>query len=335
VLVTGGAGFIGSNLVRLLLAETDHQVTVLDALTYAGHRLNLRGLPRPVRFVRGDVANRADVRRALAGADAVVHLAAESHVDRSIRDPTPFVRTNVLGTQVLLDEARARGVRRFVHVSTDEVYGALGPTGMFSEHSPLRPSSPYAASKAGADLLVLACHRTHGLPAVVTRCTNNFGPYQFPEKLIPLAILRARERRPVPVYGNGLQVRDWIHVEDHCRALLRVLEAGRPGEVYNVGANQERTNREVVLAILDLVGAPRDLLTSVPDRPGHDFRYALDASKLRRELGWTPRWSFDRGLEATVSWYLEHAEWCRAVMRPPAARRARQPRSSSHSSRPK
>ncbi|MDI3281118.1 MAG: dTDP-glucose 4,6-dehydratase, partial [Bacillota bacterium] len=243
------------------------------------------------------------------GVDVIVNFAAESHVDRSIEEPGVFIRTNVAGTQVLLDAARRYGVPLFVQISTDEVYGSLGPAGAFTEETPLAPNSPYSASKAGADLLVRAYHHTYGLPAIITRCSNNYGPYQFPEKLIPLMITNALADEPLPVYGDGLHVRDWLYVEDHCRALDLVLEKGRPGEVYNIGGAGERTNLEVVRAILRLLGKPESLIRFVKDRPGHDRRYAMDASKIRRELGWAPRYSFEEGLRRTVQWYLEHRRW--------------------------
>jgi dTDP-glucose 4,6-dehydratase len=314
ILVTGGAGFIGSNFVRLVLSDRPAAtVTNLDLLTYAGNLRSIEDLldhPRH-RFVRGDIADAAALRQVLDERfDLAVHFAAESHVDRSILNAGDFVRTNVLGTQNLLDLARERSFGRFLHVSTDEVYGALGPDGLFTEDSPLRPSSPYAASKAASDLLVLAAVHTHGLDAVVTRSSNNYGPFQFPEKLIPLMILRALENRELPVYGDGLQIRDWIHVEDHCRALLAVAERGRAGRVYNVGAAGERTNLDVVHRILGLLGRPRSLVRSVTDRPGHDRRYALDATRLRSELGWAPRHDFESGLAATVAWYVAHRPWC-------------------------
>jgi dTDP-glucose 4,6-dehydratase len=260
------------------------------------------------------VAEPRAVRRALAGCSAVFHLAAESHVDRSIEGSLPFVRTNVTGTGVLLEEARRAGVRRFVHVSTDEVYGSLGSRGRFRETTPLAPNSPYAASKAGSDLLVHAFHKTHGLPALITRCSNNYGPYQFPEKFIPLMILRALDGKPLPIYGDGLYVRDWIHVEDHCRALLRVHDRGSPGEVYNIGGNSALKNLDVARRILRIAGRPADLLERVVDRPGHDRRYAIDASKMDRELGWQPRRGFAEGLEATVRWYRQNQRWWRRIL---------------------
>ena len=317
LLVTGGCGFIGSNLVHYLLRERpDWTVVNLDLLTYAGNLENLAGTegnPRHI-FVRGDICDR-ELMRELMGRypiDAVIHLAAESHVDRSILGPEVFVQTNVLGTQVLLDAARAHDVGRFVMISTDEVYGSLGPTGTFTEDSPLRPTSPYSATKAGADLLAQAYHSTFGLDVVVTRCSNNYGPFQFPEKLIPLMIINARNDRELPVYNDGSNVRDWIHVEDHCAAILRVLERGESGEVYNVGANEEWRNIDVVKRLLSLTGKSEDLIRYVKDRPGHDFRYALDASKLRG-LGWTPQRSVDRGLEETVNWYVENSDWCTRI----------------------
>lgn len=316
VVVTGGAGFIGANLTRLLVGETEHEVVVLDALTYAGHLSSLEGVLERIRFVHGDIRDRQVVEEALSGAEAVLHLAAESHVDRSIRDGRAFLETNVIGTQVLLDAARACGVRRFVQVSTDEVYGALGETGVFTETSPLAPRSPYAASKASADLLALAYHETYGLPVVVTRCSNNYGPYQFPEKLIPLTIVRAMHRQPVPVYGHGSNVRDWIHVEDHCRGLLAVLERGVAGRVYNLGASAERANLDTVRHVLRLLQAPDDLIEFVQDRPGHDFRYAIDSTRARQELGWAPRWGPEQALAATVGWYRDHRAWWEPLLGP-------------------
>lgn len=309
VVVTGAAGFIGSNLVRIMVARGDFEVVGLDALTYAGHLSSLNGVLESIRFVHGDIRDVEVVRRAVAGQDAVLHLAAESHVDRSIRDGRSFIETNVVGTQVLLDAAREARVSRFVQVSTDEVYGSLGETGVFTEESPLNPRSPYAASKAAADLLALAHHETYGLGVVVTRCSNNYGPYQFPEKLIPLTIVRALHTLPVPVYGDGQNVRDWIHVEDHCRGILLALERGMPGRIYNFGANRERSNLETVNAILDAVGGSRDLISFVQDRPGHDFRYAIDSSRARAELGWEPLWNDRDGLMATVRWYQANREW--------------------------
>jgi dTDP-glucose 4,6-dehydratase len=313
ILVTGGCGFIGSNYVRYLLeTDPDAQVINYDRLTYAGNLENLADLagnPR-YRFVHGDITDRGRVREALGGGvSALVHFAAESHVDRSIHDSGPFVHTNVLGTQVLLDAAREFGVPRFVNVSTDEVYGSLGPTGAFTEQTPLAPNSPYAASKAAADLLVRAAVHTFGLPAVITRCSNNYGPYQFPEKLIPLFITNLLRDQAVPVYGDGQQVRDWIHVRDHCAAVDLVRRRGRPGEVYNVGGHCERTNLDLTYTLLDILGKPRTLIRHVTDRPGHDRRYAIDCGKIEAELGWRPTVSFEQGLRETAAWYTAHADW--------------------------
>jgi dTDP-glucose 4,6-dehydratase len=319
VLVTGGAGFIGANLVRHLLRErSGWRVVVVDALTYAGNLESLgEALAAPqVRFVHGDVRDGRLVRAVLADerVDAVLHLAAESHVDRSIAAPAVFVETNVGGTQVLLDAAREARVARFVHVSTDEVYGALGETGVFTEATPLAPTSPYAASKAAADLLALSWAKTWRLPVVVTRASNNLGPFQFPEKLVPLMVVKALRGEPLPVYGDGRNVRDWLHVEDHCAGLVAALERGRPGEVYNLGGGAERRNLHVVQRILELLGRPRSLVTFVADRPGHDFRYALDASKARADLGWAPRWSFDDALADTVAWYASNRGWWERIL---------------------
>ena len=313
LVVTGGAGFIGSNFVRYMLAEhEDVQIVNLDKLTYAGNLENLADVaesPR-YRFVQADVADAKAVESIFAdGFDAILHLAAETHVDRSLEDASPFLRTNVLGTQVLLEAARRHGVARFVHISTDEVYGSAPPNASFDENAPLRPSSPYAASKASGDLLVSSYVHTFGLPVVILRCTNNYGPYQFPEKMIPLMIANALEDRPLPVYGDGLQARDWIHVEDYCRAILAALRKGRAGEIYNVSAGRPRTNLEVIRTLLGFVGKPESLITFVQDRPGHDRRYALDSTKFRNELGWEPRRSFEEGLASTVEWNRANAAW--------------------------
>ncbi|HVS00163.1 MAG TPA: dTDP-glucose 4,6-dehydratase [Thermoanaerobaculia bacterium] len=346
LLVTGGAGFIGCNFVRLALSEmgeTQARVVVLDKLTYAGSLENLADVladPRLV-FVQGDVADRHDVHKVFAEhrPAAVVNFAAESHVDRSIDDPGAFVQTNMVGAFELLEAARrhwagldaaGRGRFRFLHVSTDEVYGSLGPTGAFSETTPYAPNSPYAASKAGADHLVRAYHETYGLPALITNCSNNYGPYQFPEKLIPLMLLNALEGKPLPIYGDGGNVRDWLYVEDHCRGILTVLERGRPGEKYNLGGRSERTNLQIVDTLCDLlererpaadnpalaareIASYRDLKKFVDDRPGHDKRYAIDDGKIRSELGWEPRHDFESGIAATVRWYLANLSWCEAV----------------------
>ena len=314
VLVTGGCGFIGSNFVRLLLSERpDWRVLNVDALTYAGNPESLADVADAANyvFVKADVADAEAVEAVYAGhkPETVVHFAAESHVDRSILDSGPFVRTNVTGTQILLDAARRHGVKRHVQVSTDEVYGSLGPTGLFTEETPLQPNSPYSASKTAADLLVRAYHHTFGMDVVTTRCSNNYGPYQFPEKLIPLFISNLLEDKPVPVYGQGTNVRDWIHVEDHCRGVLAALEGGVAGEVYNFGGASEMTNLALTKQLLASLGKGEDLITYVQDRPGHDLRYAIDFSKAERELGWRPRWTFGDGLAATIQWYKDNAEW--------------------------
>jgi len=321
VLVTGGAGFIGSNLVRLLLAERPGwRVVVLDKLTYAGNLENLAGLtPGPTyRFVQGDICDGRLLSELFAAErlEAVLHLAAESHVDRSIAAPAVFVGTNVGGTQVLLEAAAAARVRRFVHVSTDEVYGSARPPpgAPFDEASPLCPSSPYAASKAASDLLALSYARTFALPVVVTRGSNNYGPYQFPEKLIPLMIVSALRDAPLPVYGDGLHLRDWLHVDDHARGLLAALERGEDGTIYNLGAGEERANLDVVHAVLRHLGKPAARVTHVRDRPGHDRRYAIDATRARAGLGWAPRRRFDEGLAETVAWYVAHRGWWERIV---------------------
>jgi dTDP-glucose 4,6-dehydratase len=314
ILITGGAGFIGSNFVhRVLEHHRDTRIVNVDALTYAGNLENLAALEGDSRhlFVRVDICDPEQIGPVFEEhrPEAVVHFAAESHVDRSITGAAAFVRTNVLGTQNLLDASQKTGVGRFVQVSTDEVYGSLGAEGAFTESSPLDPSSPYSASKAGADLLVLAAHHTLGLDAVVTRCSNNYGPYQFPEKLIPLMIANALEGKKLPIYGDGQNVRDWIHVQDHCQAVWRVLEAGRPGEVYNIGSSNEWPNLKIVKKLLSLLGKGEELIDFVPDRPGHDRRYAIDPRKMRDELGWEPEVTFDEGLRQTVAWYVSHRDW--------------------------
>ncbi|SDW68919.1 dTDP-glucose 4,6-dehydratase [Paenibacillus sp. CF384] len=314
LIVTGGSGFIGSNYLQYMIANYPGYTFInVDALTYAGNQENLTSIANHpnYRFVQADIADRAAMELIFAheGVDAVIHFAAESHVDRSITQPDIFVRTNVLGTQTLLDLAKQYEVAKFVHVSTDEVYGTLGDTGLFTETTPLAPNSPYSASKAGSDLLVRAYHETYGMNVNITRCSNNYGPYQFPEKLIPLMIQRALADQPLPVYGDGLNVRDWLYVEDHCSAIDRVLHAGRPGEVYNVGGNNERSNLQVVSTILSELGKPESLLTFVPDRLGHDRRYAIDADKIRTELGWSPKYDYQSGIKSTIRWYLDNQDW--------------------------
>ncbi|MDA1051351.1 MAG: dTDP-glucose 4,6-dehydratase [Planctomycetota bacterium] len=336
LLVTGGAGFIGSCLVRQLVAERASRVVNLDKLTYAGNPDSLQDVENApnYRFVQGDIADGACVAALLDQFQpaAVINLAAASHVDRSIDGPAEFVQTNVVGTFQLLEATRqywnqlaatARSKFRFLHVSTDEVYGSLGSTGKFAETTAYAPNSPYSASKASADHFVRAFHQTYGLPTLITNCSNNYGPYQFPEKLVPLMILNALEGKPLPVYGDGQHIRDWLYVEDHCQALRTVVERGIPGSVYNVGGNSERTNMQVVETICGAVdrlapdkqrGSCSELITYVPDRPGHDRRYAIDATKIQSELGWQPTQTFDAGIEQTVQWYIDHREWVERVV---------------------
>jgi dTDP-glucose 4,6-dehydratase len=313
VLVTGGCGFIGSNFVRHILAtDRDSRVINFDCLTYAGNLANLADVaadPR-YRFVRGDITDREAVRSAMRfGVTDIINFAAESHVDRSIQDSGPFVRTNVTGTQVLLDAAREFSVARYVQVSTDEVYGSLGPTGYFTEETPLHPNSPYSASKAAGDLLVQAYHHTFGLPVLITRCSNNYGPYQFPEKIIPLFLSNLMRDEPVPVYGDGGQVRDWIHVLDHCRGVEAAWRKGSPGEVYNFGGRCEIPNIDLTRLLIRLLGKPESLIRHVTDRPGHDRRYAIDCYKAERTLGWRPQVPFERGLAETIEWYRANEKW--------------------------
>lgn len=315
ILVTGGAGFIGSAFVRLLAAETDWQVVNLDKLTYAGNLENLtavEGNPR-YEFVHGDICDAETVEGAARGADAIVHFAAESHVDRSILSPEPVIQTNFRGTFTLLEAARRLGTGKFVHVSTDEVYGSLEPPAEATEEFPLNPSSPYSASKAGSDLLARSYFVTYKLPVSITRASNNYGPYQFPEKLIPLMISNALAGETLPVYGDGMQVRDWLYVEDHCRGILAVLRQGRAGEIYNIGGNRSLPNLDVVHKVLAATGRSDSLIRYVQDRPGHDRRYALSSEKLMRETGWAPRMDFETGLAQTVAWYRENAEWVARV----------------------
>ncbi|MBU5444363.1 dTDP-glucose 4,6-dehydratase [Paenibacillus sp. MSJ-34] len=313
LLVTGGAGFIGSNFVHYMLNKyPDYEIINFDALTYAGNLENLASVQDNPNytFVKGDIADAKVVDEVFQqGIDYVVNFAAESHVDRSIMDPGIFVRTNVMGTQVLLDAAKKYQVKKYLQVSTDEVYGTLGDTGLFTENTPLAPNSPYSASKAGADMLVRSYHETFGMPVNITRCSNNYGPYHFPEKLIPLMISNALNDKPLPVYGDGLHVRDWLYVEDHCSAIDLVLHNGKDGEVYNVGGNNERTNVQIVKTILQELGKPESLITHVTDRPGHDRRYGIDATKLTTELGWQPKHNFETGIKETIKWYLENQQW--------------------------
>jgi len=335
ILITGGAGFIGSALIRHLLNHTEHQVLNLDKLTYAGNLESLASVAEhsAYRFVRADIADSAAVSQALAEfqPDAVMHLAAESHVDRSIDGPAAFIQTNIVGTYALLEATRAYWMKldearkatfRFHHISTDEVYGDLhGVDDLFTETTPYAPSSPYSASKAASDHLVRAWQRTYGLPVLLTNCSNNYGPYHFPEKLIPLVILNALDGKPLPVYGDGQQVRDWLYVEDHARALLKVVSEGAVGETYNIGGHNEQTNLHVVESICALLdelaprqsGSYKEQISFVRDRPGHDLRYAIDASKIERELGWKPEETFSSGLRKTVHWYLNNLDWCRRV----------------------
>jgi dTDP-glucose 4,6-dehydratase len=318
LLVTGGCGFIGSQFIKLVLRERPHfRVINLDLLTYAGNPENLAdeertGVQSAYRFIRGDISETELVENTARDEkiDAIVNFAAETHVDRSLLDSGPFLRTNVEGTRVLLESATRVGLQRFLQVSTDEVYGSLEPSDPpFTEEDPLKPNSPYAATKAGADLLVRAYHRSYGVPALITRCGNNYGPYQFPEKFLPLFITNTLDDMPLPLYGDGRQIRDWIHVEDHARVLLLVLEEGKVGEIYNISASSEQTNLHMAQRVLDLMGKPSSLLRSVADRPGHDRRYGIDASKLQRELGWHSRVALEDGLRATIDWYRKHRLW--------------------------
>ena len=318
ILVTGGCGFIGANFIRLeLQADPELAIINVDKLTYAGNLANLadmQGGPR-YQFVRGDICDRELISSLLQSRDisAVINFAAETHVDRSIQDSSPFVQTNIVGTQTLLDCCRKHGVARYLQVSTDEVYGSLGYSGKFTEETPLAPNSPYSASKAAADLLVRSYCQTFGFPAVITRCSNNYGPFQFPEKLIPLFITNAMQDQPLPVYGTGLNIRDWIHVSDHCRGIALAWRNGRSGDVYNFGGNSELTNLELTDRLLSALGKPHSLIKFVPDRPGHDHRYAIDYSKAQRDLGWVPQVTFEAGLSETIAWYQSHSDWIAQV----------------------
>jgi dTDP-glucose 4,6-dehydratase len=323
LLVTGGCGFIGSNFIRYVLEHYQPEmITNLDALTYAGSLASTADFSHEFgdryEFLRADIANSEAISEVLTNHSyfAVVNFAAESHVDRSIASPENFIHTNIVGTSSLLVAARRHGVKRFLQISTDEVYGSLGEGSRFTEQSLLNPSSPYSASKAAADLLVLAAHKTFGQDVIVTRCSNNYGPYQFPEKLVPLMILRALADQALPVYGDGLNVQDWIHVEDHCAAVFDVLMQGRAGEIYNVGAESERRNLDLVRSILSHLGKSEDLIQFMPDRPGHDRRYAIDSTKLRTEIGWKPLHDFEKGLAETIEWYRQNESWWREVQRP-------------------
>jgi dTDP-glucose 4,6-dehydratase len=318
ILVTGAAGFIGSNFVDHMQSHhPDSEIIALDSLTYAGNMENLATADAGERFtfVRGDISSPTDVQAAFAqySPDAVINFAAETHVDRSLMDVASFIQTNIFGTQVLLDACGKHGVERFVQVSTDEVYGTLGPDGRFTEQSPITPNNPYSATKASADLLVRAAHESYGLDVVITRCSNNFGPRQFPEKLIPLVIANALEDKPLPIYGDGMQVRDWIYVADHCAAIGAVLTDGLPGAAYNIGGDHDVANLVVVKAILGILGKPESLIRHVTDRPGHDRRYAMDCAYLQDSLGWAPKHSFEQALQGTVDWYLANADWCERV----------------------
>ena len=314
VLVTGGAGFIGSNFIRYSMENhPDYRIINYDKLTYAGNLENLAGVEKNPQYVfeKGDICDKQNVLRCLKEyrIDMLVHFAAESHVDRSILGSAEFVQTNFVGTSILLDAAKEIGVNRFLQVSTDEVYGSLGDSGSFTEATPLHPNSPYSATKASADMLALAYQHTFGLPVMVTRCSNNYGPYQFPEKLIPLMIANALHDKPLPVYGDGMNVRDWLHVLDHCSAIDAVLHRGTIGEVYNIGGNHEKQNLEIVRLILKNLNKPESLITFIKDRPGHDRRYAIDSGKIQRELGWQPSYSFERGISETIKWYVNNQSW--------------------------
>lgn len=318
ILVTGGAGFIGSNFVRHIVEKYPiYGIVNYDLLTYAGNLENLKDIEshENYTFVKGDINNRelVDYLVKYHNIDVIVNFAAESHVDRSITEPDIFIKSNVLGTQALLDVAKANSLKKYVQVSTDEVYGSLGETGYFTEETPLDPNSPYSASKAGADMLVSAYHETFGMNVNITRCSNNYGPYHFPEKLIPLMVTNALEGKELPIYGDGKNVRDWLHVKDHCAAIDLVIHKGEPGEIYNVGGHNERTNNEIVHLIIEKLNAPKELIKFVEDRLGHDRRYAIDPTKLTTELGWKPKYTFDTGIVETIQWYLDNQDWWKNI----------------------
>lgn len=316
ILVTGGAGFIGSNFVRYILNKhSDYEIVNIDALTYCGNLENLIEIEDNPNytFIKGDISNKELINEIMVDIDYIVNFAAESHVDRSIEDPEIFIKSNILGTQVLLDAAKKYDIKKFLQISTDEVYGSLDKTGYFTEDTCLAPNSPYSASKAGADLMVRAYNETFNLPMNITRCSNNYGPYQFPEKLIPLMISNALEDEPLPVYGDGLNVRDWLHVYDHCTAIDLVLHKGKSGEIYNIGGNNEKKNIEIVKLILENLGKSESLIKYVKDRPGHDRRYAIDSTKIQKELGWKPKYTFETGISETIKWYLENEEWWKRI----------------------
>lgn len=318
MLITGGAGFIGSNFVNYMVNKYPGYTFVnVDALTYAGNLENLKNIENKPNytFVKADITDREKINELVADdIDVIVNFAAESHVDRSITEPDLFVKANIMGTQILLDAAKQYNIKKYVQVSTDEVYGTLGTTGYFTEETPLAPNSPYSASKAGADMLVRSYHETYGLPVNITRCSNNYGPYHFPEKLIPLMIINALQDKELPVYGNGLNVRDWLYVEDHCSAIDLVIHKGKAGEVYNVGGNNEYTNIDIVKRVLKELDKPESLIRFVKDRPGHDRRYAIDATKLKEELGWEPAYNFETGIVKTIQWYLDNKQWWERII---------------------
>jgi len=312
ILVTGGAGFIGSNFVHYLIDKYPYKIIVLDKLTYAGNLDNLSDIRKGIIFIKGDICDRKVVSRAMRGCDIVLNFAAETHVDRSIIDAGVFVRTDILGTYTLLEEAKKQGIKRFIQISTDEVYGSI-EIGSFTEESPLLPNSPYAASKAGADLLCRSYFKTYNFPVLITRSSNNYGPYQHPEKFIPVVILNALENKPIPVYGDGRNVRDWIYVEDNCQAIDIVMQKGEPGEIYNIGGGNERKNIETCKLILREIGKGEELISFVKDRPGHDRRYSVSSDKIKK-LGWEPRTSFEEGLSKTIKWYIENRKWWKKIL---------------------